>query len=290
MRTTLGPWLLVALAAACLQGCVDLSARTPAGPPVASARDEVPVSTVADATDECERTVAVDDWDAALRSCERVAVEAPGTPGLADRLVQVYLAKGRAALSQGDVALALRWFDRAHDQRPDLAEVATEYSLALAYRGGEAALAAGRWEAALAKFQAVADADPLYLAWKPRQAPRRRQADAQVAWGQALLDEDKLDEAEAHCGQAAALVDDLAPARDCLDAVAAARKPTPTPTPTPAPTRVVPVAPPRPAPPVAQPPRPAPPVAPPPRPVAPAPTPVPPAPPTPNAPVFGTPR
>ncbi|HZR97941.1 MAG TPA: hypothetical protein VFE37_04495, partial [Chloroflexota bacterium] len=275
MRERLGAWFLVALAAIGLAGCVDLSARAPAGPPVASARDEASARTLAEAAAWCEQTVAASDWDQALPACERVAVEAPGTPGLSDQLVQIYLAKGRAALSPGDVTAALRWFDRAHDLRPDLAEVASEYALALAYRGGEAALAAGRWEDALAKFQAVYTADPLYLAWVPERAPRRRAADVEVAWGQALLDERALDEAERHCAAAGRLAPDLAAATDCLATVAARRTPTPTPTPTAPPTRAVPIAPPRP--PVAPPPRPAP------VPPAPRPTPAPPPPAAPAA-------
>jgi tetratricopeptide (TPR) repeat protein len=156
-----------------------------------------------------------------------VAVEAPDTPGLPNWLVTVYLAKGRAALSPGDVAQALHWFDRAHERRPDLPEVAREYALALAYLGGEAAYAAGRWEDALAKFQAVYDADPLYLAWLPERAPRRRAAEVEVAWGQTLLEERALDEAENHCAAAGRLVAELPAATDCLAAVAAARVPRP---------------------------------------------------------------
>jgi tetratricopeptide (TPR) repeat protein len=290
VRERLGAWLLVALAAASLTGCVDLSARAPAVPPVASARDVTPDSTVAELADWCARTTAARDWDQALPACERVAVEAPSTPDLPDRLVRIYLAKGRAALSPGDVALALRWFSRAHDVRPDVTEVAGEYALALAYRAGEAALAAGDWDDALAKFQAVYDADPLYLAWLPERAPRRRLAEVHVTWGRAALDEHALDEAESHCARAVRLVVDLPDASDCLAAVAAARPPTPTSTPTPAPTRVVPIAPPRPAPPVVAPPR----RAAPPVPVAPrvpAATPAPalPAPPAPNVPLFGAP-
>jgi tetratricopeptide (TPR) repeat protein len=274
----------VALAAVSLAGCVDLSARAPAGPPVASARDVAAPSTAAEMADWCARTVAASDWDQALPACERVADEAPGTPDLPNWLVQVYLAKGRAALSPGDVTQALRWFDRAHDLRPDLAEVAKEYALALAYRGGEAALAAGRWEDALARFRGVYDGDPLYLAWLPERAPRRRAAEVHLAWGWALLDERALDAAEDHCASAARLVADLPEAADCVAAVAARRAPTPTPTRTATPTRVVPIAPARPAPPVVAPPRPA-------APPAPAATPVPPpAPPrAPNVPVFGAP-
>lgn len=290
MRERLGAWLLVALAAVSLASCVDLSARAPAGPPVASARDVASESTLAEAVDWCERTTAAGDWDQALPACERVAVEAPGTPGLPDRLVRIYLAKGRAALSPGDVALALRWFDRAHDLRPDLTEVASEYALALAYRGGEVTAAAGRWEDALAKFQAVYAADPLYLAWLPERAPLRRAAEVEVAWGQALLDDRALDEAENHCAAARRLVADLATASDCLAAVAAMRTPTPTPTRTATPTRVAPPRPP-PAPPRPAPPR-APAVAATPAPAAPAPPPPAPtpAPPAPNIPVFGAPR
>ena len=54
-----------------------------------------------------------------------------------------------------------------HDERPDRGEVAREYALALAYRAGDTLLAAGRWDEASAKFRAVYDADPLYLAWLP---------------------------------------------------------------------------------------------------------------------------
>ncbi|HLH26035.1 MAG TPA: tetratricopeptide repeat protein [Chloroflexota bacterium] len=300
MRDWLGAWLLAALAAVSLVGCVDLSARTPAGPPVANARDVAPDTTVAEVTAECERTAAAGDWDGALQACERVAADAPDTPGLSDRLVTVYLAKGRAALSPGDVLGALRWFDRAHDLRPDLAEVAGEYTLALAYRAGEIALAAGRWDDAVGKFQAVHDADPLYLAWLPERAPLRRLAEAEAAWGQALLGDRDLDEAQNHCARASELAADLSEATACLGAIAAARAPTPTPTPTPAPTRAVPVVP-RPAPPAAVPPRPAPPATASPRtarppataappPSAPAgPPPAPAAPPLPNVPRFGAP-
>jgi len=195
------------------------------------------------ALSECERTVAEAAWTEALAACEQARALVPTPPALADRLAQVYLAYGRAALSSGDVAGALTWFERAREQRPDLSEVASEYALALAYRAGEIALANANWPEAVAKFEAVYTADPLYLAWLPERAPRQRLAEAHVGWGRALLAEHALDDAERHCLQARELAPTFPAVGECLTAIAVARTPTPTPTRTPAPTRPIPLRP-----------------------------------------------
>lgn len=231
MARRLWAWLLRGLAALSLAGC-QLGAPAPRpGPP----------ERVSDSTEralaECERSLAAEAWPEPPPACDAVSPAERARHGLGERLFAAYLGEGRKALSAGDVAGALPWFERAYQQRPDSVEAATEYALALAYRAGEAALAAGRWEDALAKFRAVYEGDRLYLAWRPERAPRRRMADVYAAWGRALLEERALDEAEAHCEQARELVPELPAAVACLAEIAALRVPTPTPTRTPLPTR-----------------------------------------------------
>jgi tetratricopeptide (TPR) repeat protein len=279
---------MVGLASLALAGCQ-------LGPPIAAApgprlvvAEAAPEPAAPTAAAECAELAAAAAWTQAAAVCDRVPAAERAIAGLAEPLAVGYLAEGRAALSKGDVARALTWFERAYLQRPDSREAAREYVLALAYRGGEAALAAGDWNEALAKFQAVHEADRLYLTWLPQRAPRRRQAEVHVAWGQALVAERLLDDAEQHCQRAEELAPELPAASECLAAVLAARPPTPTPTPTATPTpvrRAVPARPPAPPRPVAPPA-----AAPVPRPAAP-PTPasLPRLDPAPAAPVFGAP-
>lgn len=203
-----------------------------------------PAARAAEATttgvaDACARAVEQDAWTAAADACRDVPAADLDRAGLVPRLSQGYLGEGRTALSAGDVGGALAWFERARDQRPGDPEANRELALALAYRAGEATLAAQDWDDAVTKFTAIASADPLYLAWQPTLTPKRRAAEAQVRWAQTLLAERDLDEAERHCLAARALDARFGDAAECLDAVRALRTPTPTPTSTPAPTRTL---------------------------------------------------
>jgi tetratricopeptide (TPR) repeat protein len=189
----------------------------------------------AEAAAQCEATIAVAAWAEALSACERARMHDGTSATTAELLAQVYLVHGRAALSEGDVAGALPWFERARMQRPTAAEPNREYALALAYRAGEAAMAQGNWEEAVAKFEAVSQADPLYLSWLPDRAARQQVAAAEAAWGRQLLAERALDDALAHCLQAQKVVPDHSAAGECLVAITAARTPTATPTRTPFP-------------------------------------------------------
>jgi tetratricopeptide (TPR) repeat protein len=190
----------------------------------------------AEAAGQCEAAIAVAAWAEALSACERARMHDGTSATTAEHLAQVYLVHGRAALSEGNVAGALPWFERARAQRPTAAEPNREYALALAYRAGEAAMAQGNWEEAVAKFEAVSQADPLYLSWLPDRAARQQVAAAEAAWGRQLLAERALDDALAHCLQAQKVVPDHSAAGECLVAITAARTPTPTPTRTPFPT------------------------------------------------------
>jgi hypothetical protein len=182
----------------------------------------------------CEQALADGDWRAAVDACETASGHEG--PDASEKVVRAYLGLGRAALGIGDVRSALAWFERAHDRQPRAREVAREYALALAYRGGELALAGGDWGEAAAKFRAVDEGDRLYLAWLPERAPRQRLADVQVRWGRQQLAEGALQEAETLCRSALALVAEVPGAQECLDDIARLRTPTPTPTPTRAPT------------------------------------------------------
>ncbi len=230
-------YLAAAFAALLIVDCSGGALSLPASEPV-SALPESLAPAPADAPAACEQALKDERWPAATTACERARSAAPGDAAAAARLSKAYLGRGRAVLGQGDVEEALKWFERARDAQPDSREAAREYALALAYRGGELALAAGDRVEALAKFQAVYDGDRLYLAWLPERAARRRIADIEAAWGQELLADGAWGDAEAHCRAALALVADLEPATDCIATIFRARTPTPTPTPTPAPTRI----------------------------------------------------